>query len=320
MKNLYYSSLSRIVIAICGMGIILSCAPTLRVPVTRPAEINLKGIDKIAIGEIMGTGSADLQEELTMALFESQRFEVLDRQHLEKIFEELKLTFTGVIDENTAVELGKLLGSSAFVFGRVSNHSYSENTTYDDWKDKKGNSHRSYERKGIANVSVSLQVTDLTTGKIVAIKKIDESSSDEKRETDKTPEGIDSNGLLRNARGKVIGIFMKSIAPYTVYESVKLLTDKKLPDLQAGINMAKIGDWDKAVEIFQKATNDFPEMSITHYNLGVAYEYTWNFDKAEIELKKAYELEAKKQYMDELTRCRRLALERKKLEEQLKEK
>jgi len=32
------------------------CAPSMMVPVTRPAEINLRGINKIAIGEIRGDG------------------------------------------------------------------------------------------------------------------------------------------------------------------------------------------------------------------------------------------------------------------------
>ena len=35
----------------------------IRIPVTRPAQVNLKDFDKIAFGEIKGSGSVFLQKE-----------------------------------------------------------------------------------------------------------------------------------------------------------------------------------------------------------------------------------------------------------------
>ena len=78
--------------------------------VKRPAEINLKGYQKIAVGDIVNPRnrvdkhSRDLSDEFTSTLFKSGYFEVLDRQHLNKILEEQGLAQTGLIDESSAVE------------------------------------------------------------------------------------------------------------------------------------------------------------------------------------------------------------------------
>jgi len=290
----------------------------LRVPVTKPAEINLADIDKIAIGEITGNGSAILQDQLTTALFQSGRFELLDRQHLDKIFAEHNLTYSGAIDEATAAEIGKMLGSAALVFGRVSRYDYKEDMEYYDWEDRDGNSHRSYTRKGVANVAATLQVTDLRTGKIVAIKNLSSSLEEKKHKTDASPEKIDSDALLRRTCAGIVRAFMRAIAPYTVYEKVTLYTDKKIPDLKRGVAMSKIGNWAKAIEIFKAATEQFPTSSKAFFNLGVAYECSGNFVDAKTALEKAYEIEPKNAYLKEISRCDRLHQESLRLKEQLK--
>ena len=56
-------------------------------------------------------------EMLTTALIQSNRFQVLERSQLDKILEEQALELTGTIDEETAVDVGKLLGIDAIVVG-----------------------------------------------------------------------------------------------------------------------------------------------------------------------------------------------------------
>ena len=205
-------------------------APGFTVQVMKPAEINLSGIDKIAIGSIDGRGGTEVSEELTSALFSSRRFDVLDRQHLDEIFREHELSFTGAIDEETATEIGKLVGSAALVFGRVGLHKYEETYSHEDWRDDKGRSHRTYKRNGKANVSMSLQITDLRSGKILAIKKLSDTRTDKKSGFDEAAEKIDSNKLLTTARKNCINSFMKSIAPYYVSEKVSF---EKVKDMFA---------------------------------------------------------------------------------------
>lgn len=298
---------------------LVGCAPvaTMKVPVTKPAEINLVGIKTIAIGEITGRGSQDFSDELTTRLFQSGRYDVLDRQHFSRILEEHKLTFSGLVDESSAAEIGKLIGSAALVFGRVSNHDYNEEKTYKDWVDDKGKSHRTYNRKGIASVTATLQITDLRTGKIIAIRNFSEKSEEKETGFDQEADKIDSEKLLRDTRSKILDKFMKDIAPYTVTVKVTLLSDSKVPQLDQGIAMAKIGNWTKAIEYFKSATEAAPNNSKAFFNLGVAYEYSYNFPQAIAALEKAYELEQKSEYIKEISRCKLMQSDREKLQLQM---
>lgn len=60
-----------------------------------------------------------LAEELITHLFMTGRFEVIERQLLEKVLSEQKLSLTGLIDAGSAMEIGKLLGVDAIVSGTI---------------------------------------------------------------------------------------------------------------------------------------------------------------------------------------------------------
>ncbi|HOX86770.1 MAG TPA: CsgG/HfaB family protein [bacterium] len=303
------------------LALFMACATTsMNIPVTKPAKINLAGINKIAVGDITGPGSMNLTDELIAQLFNSNRYEILDRQHLDRIFQEHRLSLSGTIDESTAAELGKLFGSAALIFGRVSQHNYTEEMTKKDHKDEKsGKTHRTYERKGKANVAVTLQVTDLRTGKIVAVRNLQKEVSKTTSATDHTPEKIDQEALLHEARTSVLTSFMQDIAPYTEIEKISFISDKNIPQLKAGIDMAKAGNWQQAVKYFKEATIAYPSSPKAFYNLGIAQMWSYNFEQAEAALNKAYELEAKSIYLKEINRCKRLKAEQERLAEQMRE-
>lgn len=299
--------------------LIVGCATTsMNMRITKPAEINLAGINKIAIGEITGPSNSEVTEVLTTKLFNSGRFEVLDRQHVDQLFTEHKLTFSGVIDENTAVEIGKLIGSAALIFGRVSNHKYDEKWEQNDWKDDKGNSHRRYTRSGQADVSMSLQLTDLRTGKIIAIKQLSNTQKGKTSATDKYPDKIDSDKLLEDARGECIQAFMRSIAPYQVNEKVAFENDKKVPEIVSGITFAKTGDIQRAAESFRKSVETNPTNPKAHYNLGIALMCLGQYNEAINELDKAYGIAPSKKYASSLSKCNTWKRDSEKLQEQIR--
>lgn len=60
-----------------------------------------------------------LSEELITRLFLSQKFNVVERQLLNKVLEEHKLNVTGLIDETTAKQLGKILQIDAICSGTI---------------------------------------------------------------------------------------------------------------------------------------------------------------------------------------------------------
>ncbi len=61
-----------------------------------------------------------LTEMLITALIQGDRFNVMERVQLEKILKEQSLSHTGVIDAETAIEVGKLSGLEGVVVGSIS--------------------------------------------------------------------------------------------------------------------------------------------------------------------------------------------------------
>ena len=61
-----------------------------------------------------------LAEELITHLHETEKFKVIERQLLNKVINEQKLSLTGVIDPTSAKRLGRLLGVDAIVSGSIS--------------------------------------------------------------------------------------------------------------------------------------------------------------------------------------------------------
>lgn len=60
-----------------------------------------------------------LAEELITRLFQSGRFEVVERRLLDKVLDEQKLSTTGVLDMTSAQKLGSVLGVQAIVTGTL---------------------------------------------------------------------------------------------------------------------------------------------------------------------------------------------------------
>jgi len=74
--------------------------------------------------ETMGSAGSDLGnivfDKLITALFNQERFKVIERNQLERILDEQKLGMTGIVDASTAAELGKGIGVDAIILGSVS--------------------------------------------------------------------------------------------------------------------------------------------------------------------------------------------------------
>jgi hypothetical protein len=266
----------------------MGCAETVGVRVLRPAEINLRGINKIAVGDISGPGGQELSSELTTALMGTGRYEVLDRQNLDKVMAEQQLSGSNIADPETAIKAGKVLGASAAIFGSVTRHDYQEvPVKRENFEVKDGNNKTQYmiryTRSGSAKVNVSLRVTDLSTGKILASKTYSEEKPEQTQKEvpagtnprDAEPDPIDGTSSLAGARATIIERFTKAIAPY--YETLNLPfeTTGDLPELEQGVNQAKANAWPRAIQLFQAATaksQSLPpkKQAYAHLDLGMA--------------------------------------------------
>ena len=286
-----------LVIASCGTS-------SVYITVKRPAEINLKEYRKIAIGDIVdqsgkkGGHAKDMADEITSVLFTSGQFEVLDRQNLARIMTEHSLSETGIVDENTAPEIGKVIGTAALVFGRIQTDQYKEDLKEGEpYKDKKGRTHQINTRTGSYRVSANLQIIDIQTARILAVKSLSAERTSRKSADNRDPDNIDRNALYARCLKDISQKFIRMVAPYDVQVRAAFLTDKLLPEVDQAISYFRIGEWEEGMTILRGTINKsglpLEVQAKTFYNLGLAETYAGQFDEAIEHLKTALSLNPK---------------------------
>ena len=316
-------------------GLFAGCSGGKRISflVTRPAEINLRNFDKIAIGEIKGSGSGFVSKlsdwgkflqgveskdtwirrfsaEMAQALSHSGRFELLD-------YENLKI---GKIRDN-------VIGNVVLISGGILAYDYDEEEIEEDAerKNKKTNkktASRKYYRKGTARVEVQLQIVDLRTSRILASRKFsgrEKIKTSGKTARDARIDNADRRRLFAACRAGIVRSLVRMIVPYTERVYVSFETDKEMPELERGFRMVDAGNWDAALNIFQNATEIYsnsPEVHKAYYNLGLSYMYTDQFDQARTALQEAYARKSSGKYRNAILELNRRVEEKHRLDEQ----
>ncbi|MFH1540700.1 MAG: CsgG/HfaB family protein [Elusimicrobiota bacterium] len=74
----------------------------------------------------LSSGSSIVQERLTTFLVEGNQAEIIERNLLKKILEEIKFEASGVVDTKTTQEMGKLLGVGSIITGTLNDISSSK--------------------------------------------------------------------------------------------------------------------------------------------------------------------------------------------------
>jgi tetratricopeptide (TPR) repeat protein len=316
MKNLVFGAL--------GAGFLCACGTVaVRVPVMKPAEINMAPYQSVAIGDMTGSGNRLMTNSLEEALVNTNRFTVVDRQHMEQLMRELRLSSTDLADPNAAAKLGKVVTAGALIFGDVQSN-YREQPDESRYKDDKGVYHSWYTLKGEAYVRSTFKIVDVSTGRLIVARTYEERRDDTNRALDKRPEQIDRIGLENAARRAVIERFMKAIVPHQEYMHANFQKDGDIPQLEGGIGWAERGDWKKAQSTFNDAVLaaeknvklKAAQVAKCYWNLGLAYEYAGDYDKAEAMVNKAYSLSNDRDMLGEIDNIHRLQADAKKLAEQ----
>ena len=80
------------------------------------AILEFQGLNEQAKKDNMGKMVTEI---MTTSLVNSRAFNIIEREKLSKVLKEFQLTQTGLIDETSAKEIGKILGADAIVTGSV---------------------------------------------------------------------------------------------------------------------------------------------------------------------------------------------------------
>ncbi|HPG38289.1 MAG TPA: CsgG/HfaB family protein [bacterium] len=326
-------------IMISVVTLMLACAPTMvQMPVQKPAEIDVKGIKNIAIVDFQGVNnSGDLAASLlTTELMSSNFFQIFERSKIDLVLEEHALAQSGVVDENTAREIGQMLGVDGLIFGEVVSYSVDPDEKGVQKVEKKVGTgqyrtvtkNKKKVREEImkttyidqqymirrGTVAVTFRVVNIETGQLLASK-----AKSKSYDSGKVVEGKGTlksrDAILNDLMADIVKEFARQIAPYVVTEKHPL--ESGSGSTKVGVQYAKNGLWDEAISAFQRAVSEQPKNSSTWYNLGIACMVTGDYDAAEENFNKAIALKNKNLYFQSLAHIRELRLQREKLRQQV---
>lgn len=324
----------------------------IKIKVMKPASIDMPEIKKVAVVDFIGQGRSGSQMATLVQskLIETNYFEIIERDKISRILEEQNMSMSGVVDDNTAVELGKLLGVDAMIFGEVTEYNVPEDkkitnkvkkqkftgkySTVQKKNKKTGKTkvvkEKIYEDVWIdevhyvrqGNVAVNFRVVKVETSHLLAAFSDSRSynSQDEKKSFFKsladTPDKLKPQGeILRDLSKVICDGFVHMIAPYYVYE--KRVIEPGKGSIAVGKKYAENGLWPEAMDEWKTAVLNMPAESAGYYNLGLSYEVQGSLEDAENLYKKAMQIKMKDLYMESLARIRKQIKEQKKLDEQL---
>lgn len=111
-----------------------------------------------------------LTNKFITALVNTRKFDVVDRDKLDKILQEQQFGESGMLDPQRAVKAGKLIGADYFLTGQISFFTVTQKTVENPYV--KGN----YTHTVTAAITVDMRIVDTRTGKIVAAEKGEASS------------------------------------------------------------------------------------------------------------------------------------------------
>jgi tetratricopeptide (TPR) repeat protein len=307
---------SRVLRATCAAIPLLFCAcaaAPIRVPVMRPAEIDMAPYRTVAVGELRGRADPVLSEGLAEALAATNHFQVVDQKRTASTLRELQLSFADLSDPVHAAKLGKVLGESALIYGDA-DESYREEISEERIKEKDGPSTAIQKLFGEMTVRATFRIVDASSGRLVIAKTYEEKRSETSRGNDRRPDPIDKQQLARSARAAVVERFLRAVVPYQEFITADFHKDSDLPQLESGIGFAERGDWKKAQESFSAAAAqveknpdpDRKKLARAYWDLGLSYEYAGDYEKATQTLRKAHDLSQDKSMLRELEGIQRL--------------
>lgn len=367
------TSISIRAVGFCVLTIVAAllsgCVTTVNVPVpvTRPAEIDMSPYKRIALAEIKENLGSDFSDHLKQDLLRSDRFEVVDRERLDQILKELRFSQSDIVDSRKSPKLGKMIGAAAIISGRLSG-GYTENvsqyqTTCSVYPEGGGKPYSvpctQYTRKGIYRTRGSVDVIDVQTGKILKSKQLHETCELATQATGASPPSVDGHALRDQCVRSNVSKLVKAIMPWTEQVMVPFEKDDENPEIERGITLAKAGQLNEAVKVFEQAaaaaerslgvdaskgdkaqgsviggamdflgnilgqkgssgTMSAKSIANAYWNLGLAREYTWQYDRAIEAFKKAFTYNPKEEYVREQSRVNSLRRNRERLDEQEK--
>jgi len=266
-------------------------------------------------------------------LFPTGFYKLIERSQLERVIREHHFNLSGYVNEETASEIGKLVGADAVVVGEVSAFNFEDivQTRHETVRVKTGrvrtiyNEHKkAYEEVPLyrdeivpykvytiqGSVSANFRIIRVESGDVLASFTKHFDYSNESRDLGALPS---KETLYNMGVDKITGEFAQEIAPYRVDVSRPILKTKT-PQAKSAYKLAQGGLWKEALENWLSATQIRPSDAKLYHNIGVSYEVMGDLEKAEENYLKALNLQPNNSiYIDDVRYIRNLIQDQEKL-------
>lgn len=290
MKSLFFCIISTILFT--------SCSQKLNIESYQPAKIDrVSKTKKIAVlkfdNDDIGFTSALESNLAKKKVYDKQYFTIISRNQLDNILKEQKFQYSGLVDKDSSVKIGKIIGVQSLISGNITDSSLSK-SYYNESRfrclDKKCQSMREYFvrcTKANYNLSVSIKMTDIEYGDIIYADTSNRTSS--YSHCSDYSRGLPNQGqVISNLSESIINDFISKISPTKINIEVELLdspeidyNDKQDKLLEHSLEYIKNGRFDKAEQLLSElltSTND--KCFVASYNLGIVKEIQGEYELA----------------------------------------
>lgn len=290
--------------------------PKIGVTINHPPGFGLK-VSKV----VFNTSTGNCSEQIIDAMigdFVNNKVEVIARENLQTILAEQNFNLSEFVDKSSAMSMGKILGPSALVSVKILNcqieskdNLYKDEKKYDS-QTKSDYIERVYIAKTTAYLKVSVQTTDLTTGRIFAAQVLECSPIFQNESTTGKPESPSSVLAQERAIKLIIDDFHKLFFTWTEPVSFVFYDDKD-GGLKEAYKALKVNDITSAFSISAKNLASCKENDKTkdktlaraYYNLGIMYFIKNDHDKAIENLLESNKLRSGGIVTDAIATCRK---------------
>jgi tetratricopeptide (TPR) repeat protein len=286
-----------------------------KVPIRK--QFDIKQFKKVAMGDIYdrngnkGGRGTDAMEEFTVRLQNMGDIEILDRQYLQNLLDEHKLNSSGLVDESTAKQLGKFIGSGVLVLGRVQTDTYSSDVMTIS-EASTSIPCATYRRRGVYTLSVNIKLLDVEKATIIFATTINTRyvtyGTDYKCNT---PPDLNRDEVYANALKSLGYSFWQTFIDTEELVNFKFDTDSKFnEELQKAITKFNTGNIEEACKIMKEII-EMPKLKLrerarAYYNLGIVQINTNQQEEGVKHLQEAYELvPTNKAYLEKYTEAKK---------------
>jgi curli biogenesis system outer membrane secretion channel CsgG len=278
--------------------------PRIEVPMQRPPELKDIHIESVAIAPAEGPPCAQPLSAHIEQGFLQAGITVVDRNRLDKVLNEYKLQSSGMVDQDTAAKIGKMLGAQALMFTQVTRCDVANGKSQGYRNKDTGETYYSYSTQ--ATIAGSVRVIALTTGQVLATQPF-QAEADQS-----SPQGYpDGASTMEEAQKKALESVKKTLVPWTDTVAMEFHNDNEC-DMNVAYDYVKDKDFTRALEQSKTNIETCADQGVkpailakAHYNLGVMQMYFSNYEAAQTSFTEVDRIKSTKASKAALANCRR---------------